>query len=385
MYGQATLYDYWMALYTRKWIILLVSLSAMGFALAISYHMPRVYEVRATLFFASNAVPTSYTGSSQQRIAQPALKPMPDEKEAGVHIGVLRSTDMARRAQQRFPEKELSFFRKNVDFVTSPQFFTDIYVRDRNPQLAADIANFYVDAYTDFHADLLKQRAERSRRALEQELAVVQKEFVAKTAEISVYKQQNKLLSSGAAEQLDLNQAQQLERDRNDVTVELEALQTRIPPSVKRMDSAARGGDQSVIPNPLIERAQKLEARRNALDVQLAKVRNGTRGTVTSVTTLQMLESEKRILEERRSNVEQNLAEARIQSVSPQVDVVRVQTAGPPKDAAFPVPLLNAAVGLILGFGAACYVALLLDYLARLRVERIRRNLDESVLQEAAP
>src|SRR5690606_27986987 len=98
------------------------------------------------------------------------------------------------------------------------------------------------------------------------------------------------------------------------------------------------------------------------------------------------LESERRTLEQLSDSVELNLAEARMQSAAPLVDIVRVQTARPPSTPSFPIHALNGGVALILGFAAACYVALLLSYLERLRMERIKRRLiADDALSEEAP
>jgi len=380
MYAQATLYDYWMALYSRKGLILLVSVSAMVFTLVISRYLPPIYEAKATLFVPANDATSSYSSSSQQRMAQSALKPLPDEKEAGIHVGILKSDDMVEKIHGRFPVKEPGFFKKNVDFVTSPQFFIDIYVRDRDPELAAAIANSYVDLYAEFHARLLKDKAARTQRVLEQQLAEIEKKVASKTAEISEFKQRNKLLSSTEAEQLALNQSQQLERDRNGVIVELQAARERMGAAGQAgAEGAANGDAQGAIPNPMFDKIRRLEARKNALTERIDKLRDATRGTVTAIATMRRLESDKRILDELVTNVEMNLAEARMQSEAPMVNVVQVQTARPPKVPAFPIHALNAIVALVLGFAAACYAALLLEYLGRLKVERIRRNLVEDI------
>ena len=71
---------------------------------------------------------------------------------------------------------------------------------------------------------------------------------------------------------------------------------------------------------------------------------------------------------------------------TPVVDIVRVRTARPPVVSSFPIHTLNAIVALVLGFAAACYVALLLSYIDRLKLERIRRNLvEEGVHRELQP
>lgn len=387
MYAQATLYDYWMALYSRKGIILLTSLSTMVFTLLIGDRLPPIYEAKATMYFPVNNLPSSYVAGSPQIMAQPALRPNPDDKEAGIHVGILRSSDMAQKVHALFPGKDRDFFKTNVDFVTSPQFFTDIYVRDRDPELAARIANSYVEIYSEFHVDVLKRKAERAHRVLESELADIEKLLSTMTAEISRFKQQNRLVSSADAEQLVVIQTQQLDRDRNDAIVALRSIQEQIL-SAERSGAnvAARSGDQPVLENPMIDKARKLEARKNALSERIDRLRNTAPGTVTTVETMQKLESDKRFLEQLRHNVRMNLAEARMQRETPVVDIVRVQTARPPVVSSFPIHTLNAVVALVLGFAAACYVALLLSYIDRLKLERIRRNLvEEGVHRELQP
>jgi uncharacterized protein involved in exopolysaccharide biosynthesis len=61
---------------------------------------------------------------------------------------------------------------------------------------------------------------------------------------------------------------------------------------------------------------------------------------------------------------------------------VVVQKAIAPTQATFPRPFLNAIVALLFGFAASCYYALFLEYLNRLKISRIQRNLQNSPLQE---
>lgn len=382
MYAQATLYDYWMALYSRKWIILLVTVSSVLFTLVISYYLKPIFEAKATLYFPVNNISPSYTGSSQQRMAQVPLRPIPDEKEAGVHVGVLKSDDIAEEMNALFPDKRLDFFKKNVDFVTSPQFFTDIFVRDTDPELAAAVANAYVKLYAEFHTRQLKEKAAQAVQALEPQLILAERQVASKIDEISDFKRKNRVVSSAEAEQLALGQKQQLERERNEALVELRAIKDRIrgPGPEDASDSG-----QSVIPSPLIDKAKRLETRVSALNERIDGVRNSTDGTVTAVSMLHKLESEKRVLDELRTNIELNLAEARIQSQVPAVDVVRVQTARPPQSPSFPIHALNAIVALVVGFAAACYMALLLEYLRRLKMARLSRILMADSLVREVP
>lgn len=377
-----TLSDYWMAMYSRKWIILAVALSSTAFAYGISHYMADVYEAKASFYFPANLAPSPFTGASQQKLAQLPMRPVPEEREAGVHLGVLRSRDMALRVAQRFPERGITFFRRNVDFVTSPEFFVDIYVRDHDPRLAARIANAYVEEFRHFHIDKLKEVARRSVVALQAQRDDLEKRIEDKSAAIRVYQQRTNVLSASQAEQLNVSVARDLERQRDEIAVELRSVRAKLGRSGEGLLQA---NDDSVLNNPRADALRALEARQAAIGEQLGKMNAGTRSTISSMAALQAMEGDRKVLQELLVNVELNLAEAKLQSESPNVEVVQVQTAEPPLEPGFPIPILNAAVALILGLAAGCYVALLLEYLRSLRVQRAWRNLDESLLQAGAP
>jgi len=384
MYAQATLYDYWIALYSRKKIILVVSLSAMLFAIGISYYLPPIYEAKASLYMPANLVAPSFTGASSQKLAQVPLKPLPDEKEAGIHIGILRSEDLAEKVNALFPQKDATFFKKNVDFNTSPQFFIDIYERDRDPRLAAAVANAYVKVYTEFHSDVLKAEAQRARAVLETQLKDLDQQFAAQVDEIKEFKRRHNILSSAEAEGLLVSQSKKLEQDRNETQVEMKEIRERM--SAQSAPLGARTGvreDDSIVSNPLTVKLRRLEAKNAALTERIQQLQEEGRDAVSTLSVLRTMELAQKKLEDLRTNVAMNLAEARLQSESPSVEVVQTQTARPPKIPGFPIFQLNAIVAFIFGFGAACYAALLLEYLKRLKLERIRRNLDESLLREA--
>ncbi|MGE5097761.1 MAG: GumC family protein [Betaproteobacteria bacterium] len=376
-----TLSDYWMAMYSRKWIILLVGLSSMALALGMSYYLDPVYEAKASFYFPANLSAPTFTGASQQRLAQVPMRPVPEEREAGVHVGVLRSRDVMLQIARQFPQRELTFFRRNVDFVTSPEFFVDIYVRDKDPAFAARVANAYVDAFRQFHIGKLKEVALRNVVALEAQRDELQHRIEAKSDQMRVFQQRTNVLSPSQAEQLNVSIARDLERQRDEVAVELQGLRAKLG---QPADGGATRSD-GLLSNPRADQLRVLEARQAAIREQLGKMNAGTRSTIGTMTILQAMENDRKVLQELMVNVELNLAEAKLQSESPNVEVVQVQTAEPPKDPGFPIPMLNAIVALIVGLAAGCYVALLLEYLRSLRVQRAWRNLDETVLEAGAP
>lgn len=383
MHGQSTLYDYWMALYSRKKIIFSVALSAMLASVVVSFYLPPVFEAKASFYVPANSVSPSYTHTNQYQLAQPLLKPLPDEKEAGIHVGILKSTDMAENMRALFPEKEIGFFKKNVDFVTSPQMFIDIYVRDRDPNIAAAVANSYILLYKAFHMQFLKTTAGQEQHVLESQLEGLEKQISAKSAELENFQRSNDIVSSGETEELLLRQTQELQHELDMTIVDLKSMRIHsVLPEDPISDKASGYGGGSTILNPEFARVKKLEARKSALIERMAKLQQTTRGSIGTMSIYHKLKGEKKTLEDLRANVERNLIEARLQKEFPAVDIVQTQVAKAPKDRAFPIFTLNGIVALLFGFVAGCYNALFLEYLKRLKLDRIRANLDETPFRE---
>lgn len=137
MREETTLYDYWLALYRRKLAILIVTISSAVFSIIISELLTPIYEARSVFY-----VPLS---------DDTPLMPMPEEKAAGLHLGVIKGGEIMAAVLKQFPDKTVRYLRRNVDFVMSEYFMTEVYVRDENPEVAAAIANYYPVAYRDFH------------------------------------------------------------------------------------------------------------------------------------------------------------------------------------------------------------------------------------------
>lgn len=376
MQAPSTLGDYWEALYARKWLVLAVMLTATVCAAGISLWLPPLYEAKASFFVPSNVQAPTYVGPGGQRSSQTILKATPDEREAGLVIGVLKSRDLAARVLQGFAGLAPDFLTKNVDFSASPQFFVDIYVRGADPRLAAEVANAYVDAYRDFHSEKLRASAQQTGAVLEQQLASLTRRVAERTSAIREYQKRHRLLSEGETEQRYVSRMKDIERQLDDVAVAIAAQQVRL----------GRGGERTarddVVTNPAVESIARLQARQAGLRQQLEQMRNESAGTISSISELQLMVQERRTLQEMLATVEVNLAEARVQAESAQAQIVSVQRAQPPAKSAFPLAWLNGGVGAVLGLVAGCYLALVLGYASRMEAERARRRLEHDLFGE---
>jgi uncharacterized protein involved in exopolysaccharide biosynthesis len=128
--------------------------------------------------------------------------------------------------------------------------------------------------------------------------------------------------------------------------------------------------------------ARSLQERVSSLDASLTTARVRRDRLARDATSVEVLGRNIRHLEALAQRIDNNTLEAMMQATNPPVDVVVVETAQVPTSPVFPRPILNAVVATVVGGVAGVYYALLLGSLARMRRDRIRRNVDWTPLQE---
>jgi len=389
MKTQSTLYDYWMAIYSRKKIILVVSLSSLVFALLISFILPPIYEAKASFYLPVNFKAANYTTDiAQEDLAQQPLLPALDEAGASVHIGILKSDDIVSKLVKMFPDKDRTYFKKNVDVITSPELFIEIHVRDRDPEVAAKIANAYSKLFESFHARQLSAKAAQTYDTMERKLAELDKAIEEKSNELVKYQEENNLLSSTDTQERLAEQTTDMENTLSMTDVDLISTRERLKELRSQQSDELKKGHSKLIDSIrealLHEESEEayLTAKSKAMSKGIETIKESTRTSLPVLMKLDSLTHEKSVLDETRFSVKKNISEAYLQKEFPSILVVVVQNAIPPTTATFPRPILNAIVALLFGFAASCYYALFLEYLSRLRISRIERNLQNSPLKE---
>ncbi|RLB10811.1 MAG: hypothetical protein DRG39_05505 [Deltaproteobacteria bacterium] len=142
---EPTLFDYWLALYRRRYIIITIIISSMIIAYFLSKTLPPVYEAKV-VFFVPYKFPSIsfYSPDAPKEISRHILLPPTMEEFLAPYIGILKSKALANLVHNKFPQKSIRDLKKDVDFQVNNEYMLEIYVRDKDPRLAADIANAYV-------------------------------------------------------------------------------------------------------------------------------------------------------------------------------------------------------------------------------------------------
>lgn len=263
-----TLSDYWLALYSHKKTILLTGLMAGAFAYVLSVLLPPVYEAKSA-FYLPYQPSMDRSGDSSRALVPSALLPLPEEKSSGVNVGILQSKDIARAVQAKFPGKPLKFFSKNVDFKVGQGFAIEVYVRDRDPALAAQIANAFPVAFDEFQSKALTQRSLGAERALRTQLEQVNRELSEGRRGIQAYKEQNSIVSSAEeAERLDL--AKTFEQELKVTRANVAATKERI----KKIEQQLADEKETYTPNEEVVTNPRIEALKQTittLEINLAR------------------------------------------------------------------------------------------------------------------
>jgi|GEM_PF-2092522 len=152
-----TLGDYWVAIYRRKWIILLIVVCAAVCSGLVSEGITPRYESKAEFYVPENvAGPTP--GPEQGRTRMPSG----EADHAKTYITVLKGQECRNAIFKRFPEKPLRELETDVDFMVNGQGIVRVYVRDTDPQLAADVANGFVAYFDEFNQNIITSQLSQS-------------------------------------------------------------------------------------------------------------------------------------------------------------------------------------------------------------------------------
>lgn len=163
--GSYTLDDYFLALYRRKWILLLVVACTVVCALLASLAITPRYEAKTTFYVPDDAVKGNERGTA---VITPARLPTGVVEQAKAYIGILRGRDAAMAVHAQFPQKSVEDLNRDVDFSPTRGGLITVFVRDADPQVAADLANAYFSYFNTFHSAMAEKTAAEAIARLDQ-------------------------------------------------------------------------------------------------------------------------------------------------------------------------------------------------------------------------
>ncbi|HEX6972614.1 MAG TPA: GNVR domain-containing protein [Limnochordia bacterium] len=221
------LIEYWRIIARRKWLILLLFVTAVGSAYLASEWMRPVYEAQTTILIEE-------AGAT---LALPLLEGVPDGSSNAVQnaVEILESRSLAEATaaavgltlEPRSPE--FSAFRERIH--VRPVQGTDtivVSVEDTDPARARDIANALVAAYIERSLDAKRTAARSAREFVEGQLRVVADELTQAEEALRRYKESEAIVAPSAQAQAVIDHIAALESGRAEAVVALEETEQQL-------------------------------------------------------------------------------------------------------------------------------------------------------------
>jgi uncharacterized protein involved in exopolysaccharide biosynthesis len=381
---ELTLLDYWRIVRQRLWLIAGLCCLAVLAALVHGLLSPKIYQSTAVVLapeerggrglgFAS-ALAASQLMPMGSSFTIPSLTPQRD-----VFVGILKSRTMGRDVVERFALQEryearfLSDAIRRLQSMTTVSLSKDgiitVKVDEKDPQLAADIANFYVANLDVMVARFATTEASRQRSFIAERLAETERDLRRAEEALRQFQEANRVIAledqaKGAVEAAALLKGEimasevQLEVMRNfatDVNPEVVKLKRRIEETKRHLAQMQYGTGwtlpgESRNPGEPRKEIHVPFAQVPELGLELARLTRDVKVQETVYTLLtQQLEQAK-------------IAQAR------DMPTVQILDAAVPADRkSRPKITLNMAIAGLTSLFAGIFLAFLLEYLARLK------------------
>jgi uncharacterized protein involved in exopolysaccharide biosynthesis len=255
---EVTLFDYWQVIFKRKWRIIALCSVMVGAALFISLLLPKIYESTATLLpqLESNnglglgaLLGSGAAGSAAQSlgISLPGAPATPTDLFTAMLKSRIMADDVIRRfnLMEHYEKKTMQDTRLILEGSTriavSKEKVIKVTVEDRDPQLASDIANFYVSNLDRLNQTLSVSKARENRKFIEQRLAETQGELVKVENALKEFQTQNRTVAIEAQSKAMIDAAATIQAQIMAHEVQLQVMGTYLAsdnPEIVRIQSS---------------------------------------------------------------------------------------------------------------------------------------------------
>ena len=239
--------DYWRVIWKRRWVIGGLFSASVLTAMVVSFLMPKIYESTATLLPQIDSkeggglealLAASGAGGAAQSlgITMPGAPATPTD----IFVAMLKSRIMADEVIKRFNLKELfeaktmqdarKALEGNTKITVSKEKVIKIMVEGKDPQRAADIANFYVSHLDRLNRTLNVSKASQNRAFIEKRLTETRVDLVKAEESLKVFQTQNKAVAMEAQSKVMIEAAAMIQAQISAQEVQLQVLSGYLSP-----------------------------------------------------------------------------------------------------------------------------------------------------------
>lgn len=244
---EVNLLDYWRVIVKRRRLVAGLCLSAVLTALVVSLLMPKIYESTATLLpqleskeaggLGALLAATGAGGAAQGLgISLPGMPATPTD----IFVAMLKSRIMEDdviemfNLKELFNEKTMQDTRKelenNTRITVSKEKVIKITVEATNPQLAADMANFYASNLDRLNRTVNVGKAGQNRAFIERRLAETHVNLVKAEEALKDFQTQNKTVAVEAQSKAMIEAAAMIQGQITAQEVQLQVMRSYLSP-----------------------------------------------------------------------------------------------------------------------------------------------------------
>ena len=240
---EVNLLDYWRVIWKRRWLIGGLCVAAVLTAMVVSLQMPKIYESTATLLpqFNSNqgggmGALLAASGAQSFGVSLPGMPATPTD----LFVAMLKSRTMADEVikelnlMEVYEAKTVGGARNALEGGTKIKVRKEkviaITVESEDPQMAADIANFYVTNLDRLNLALNISKLSQNRAFIEQRLDETRVNLVKAEEALKEFQVKNKMVAVGAQSQAMFGAATGLQAQITAKEVELQVMRSYLSP-----------------------------------------------------------------------------------------------------------------------------------------------------------
>ena len=244
---EPTLFDYWQVVSRRKRPIVAFCTIICLVTLVVCLMLPKIYESTATLlpqlesstgFGLSALLTAGAAGNAAESlgISLPGAPATPTD----IFLAMLKSRIMADEVIRKFnlmehyDEEKMQDARITLENATriavSKEKVIKVTVEDKDPQLAADIANFYVSNLDHLNQTMSVSKARENRKFIEQRVAETQREMVKVENALEDFQTKNRTVAIEAQSKAMIEAAATIQAQIMAQEVQLQVMGTYLSP-----------------------------------------------------------------------------------------------------------------------------------------------------------
>ncbi len=255
---EVTLYDYWRVIAKRKWQIVAFCAVMAAAALVASILLPKIYESTATLLpqlesnngFRLGALLTSGAANSAAQslgISLPGAPATPTDIFTAMLKSRIMADDVIRRfnLMEHYDKKTMHDARLKLEGATrtvvTKEKVIKVTVEDKDPQVASDMANFYVSNLDRLNQTLSVSKARENRKFVEQQVAETKLALIKLEEALKEFQTQNRTVAIEAQSKAMIEATAMIQAQIMAQEVQLQVMGTYLAPDhpeIARMKSS---------------------------------------------------------------------------------------------------------------------------------------------------